>query len=198
MVALGKARSATDRPVRIRLLLETGPNGERENQHLLRWERASISANGQVWPLAITPSLPFSRYIPIQSIDPDLSDDTALRLLVAFANPTGLPDDLQPVKVEADLGQLLDQLAPLVQTKRFKLTIIPGRTGVSEAMLQRLAALDAEVISGPTQRETIAAALDRCQALHLVAHGTFKASTGHGALLLEDATGHAHSPATMN
>ena len=189
MVALGKARSATDRPVRIRLLLETGPNGERESQHRLRWERASISANGQVWPLAITPSLPFSRYIPIQSIDPDLSDDTTLRLLIAFANPTGLPDDLKPVNVEKDLAKLLDQLTPLVLTRRFKLTVIPGRTGVSEDLRKRLAELDAEVISGPTQRETIAAALDRCQALHLVAHGTFKAATGHGALLLEDADG---------
>jgi hypothetical protein len=188
-LALARARSATDRPVRIRLRLETGQNGERGNHHLLRWERASLAANGQVWPLAITPTLPFSRYIPIQALDPDLSDDASLRLLLAFANPTGLPTELHPVDVETALAQLLDELTPLVQTKRFKLTVMPGRASVSEAMHKRLADLDAEVITGFTQRETIASALERCQGLHLVAHGMFNPDSGHGALLLEDATG---------
>jgi hypothetical protein len=37
MNALRQARGAQERPVRIRLWLEMGPNGERQDQHGLRW-----------------------------------------------------------------------------------------------------------------------------------------------------------------
>ena len=67
MNALRTARGLVDRPVRIRLWLEMGPNGEREDQHGLRWERAFVVLNGKDWPLAIAPGLPFSRYVPAES-----------------------------------------------------------------------------------------------------------------------------------
>jgi hypothetical protein len=189
MSAFARARGVTDRPVRIRLLLEMGANGERQSQHFLRWERAMLALNGQTWPLAIAPALPFSRYIPTESVDPDLSGDSVLRLLVAFASPTGLPPELHPVEVESDLSALLDELAPLVRTRRFKLTVLPGRTGVSGPLRDRLTELGAEVLEGSTRKETIGDALNQCQGLHLVAHGTYNAATGRGAVLLEDAKG---------
>ena len=64
MNALRQARGLLERPVRIRLWLEIGPNGEREDQHGLRWERAYVVVNEKDWPLAIAPGLPFSRYVP--------------------------------------------------------------------------------------------------------------------------------------
>ena len=155
MSAFARARGVTDRPVRIRLLLEMGANGERQSQHFLRWERAMLALNGQTWPLAIAPALPFSRYIPTESVDPDLSGDSVLRLLVAFASPTGLPPELHPVDVESDLSALLDELTPLVRTKRFELTVLPGRTGVSGPLRDRLTELGAELLEGPTRKETI-------------------------------------------
>jgi hypothetical protein len=189
MSALSMARGPSNRPVRVRLLLEMGLNGERENQHFLRWERAMLPINGQTWPLAIAPSLPFSRYIPTESIDPDLSDDTTLRLLVAFANPSGLPSELRPVDVEADLSKLLEELGPLVETDRFKLSVLPGRTPLSDRLRGSLATVGAEIIAGSARKETIGEVLGRCQGLHIVAHGTFNAEKGRGALLLEDAGG---------
>src|SRR5215471_2231994 len=90
MNALRQARGAQERPVRIRLWLEMGPNGEREDQHGLRWERAFVGWNGKEWPLAITQGLPFSRYVPAESIDSDAPNDSVFRLLVVFASPDNL------------------------------------------------------------------------------------------------------------
>ena len=134
MNALRQARGLLERPVRIRLLLEMGPNGEREDQHGLRWERASIVVNEKDWPLAIAPGLPFSRYVPVESIDPDASDDSVFRLLVVFANPDNLASEQHPVDVDADLSTLLDGIDPLTQGRRFRLVVMPGRTGISDAL----------------------------------------------------------------
>jgi len=95
MNALRQARGLQERPVRIRLWLEMGPNGERGDQHGLRWERVFVVVNGKKWPLAIAPELLFSRYVPAESIDPDASDDSVFRLLVAFASPDNLAPGLQ-------------------------------------------------------------------------------------------------------
>src|SRR5262245_48462803 len=108
MNALRQARGPRDRPVRIRLWLEMGPDGEREGQHGLRWERAYIVVNGKDWPLAVAPELPFSRYVPAESIDSDASDDSIFRLLVVFASPDNLASAQQPIQVDADLSTLLD------------------------------------------------------------------------------------------
>ncbi len=189
MNAFRQARGINNRPVRVRLLLEMGANGERESQHALRWERASVTLNGRALPLATTPDLPFSRYVATESVDPDLSEDAVLRLLVVFANPTALPGELQPIDVEGDLSKLLDELTPLLQTNRFKLSLMTGRTGCSAAMRERLQALGAEIVDGPARVESVADAIRQCQGLHLVAHGTMNPSTKRGALLLENEQG---------
>ena len=189
MNAFRQARGVGNRPVRVRLLLEMGPNGERGPQHTLRWERASVTLNGQAVPLATAPDLPFSRYVATESVDPDLSDDSVLRLLVVFANPTGLGGGLQPVDVEGDLGKLLDELTPLLRTNRFRLTVMPGRTGCSVALRERLQSAGADVVDGPSRVETVADAIRLCQGLHVVAHGTLNPATSRGTLLLENEQG---------
>src|SRR4249920_1717991 len=115
MNALRQARGPQERPVRIRLWLEMGPNGEREDQHGLRWERAFVVVNGKEWPIAIAPELPFSRYVPAESIDSDASDDSVFRLLVVFASPDDLAPEQQPIEVDADLSTLLDGIDLLMQ-----------------------------------------------------------------------------------
>jgi len=187
MNALRQARGVAGRPVRIRLWLETGPKGERENQHGLRWERAFVPLNGRDWPLAITPDLPFSRYVPAESIDPDPSSDSVFRLLVVFANPERLLDGMQPVEVEADLTKLLDGFGPLTQGRRFRLKVLPGRTGLSQALRDRLAASQIELVEGLSTMDAITDAVHDCHGLHIVAHGVMNPQTKRGALALEGA-----------
>jgi hypothetical protein len=112
-----------------------------------------------------------------------------MRVLVVFSNPTGLPAELRPVDIEADLAKLLDGLAPLVRSKRFTLSVLPGHTGLSDTLRNRLAELNADIVDGAARKELIGEALNGCQGLHIVAHGTFNAQTRRGALLLEDGDG---------
>ena len=162
MNALRQARGLLDRPVRIRLWLEMGPNGEREDQHGLRWERAYIVVNEKDWPLAIAPGLPFSRYVPAESIDPDASDDSVFRLLVVFASPDNLASEQQPIEVDADLSTLLDGIDLLTQGRRFRLVVMPGRTGISAALQERLAESGTE-----GRRGTVDDRLDRAERARL-------------------------------
>jgi hypothetical protein len=189
MNALRQAYGVRKRSVRIRLWLEMGPDGEREEQHGLRWERAFVVMDDKEWPLAITPELPFSRYVPVESIDSDPSDDAVFRLLVVFANPANLLSDQKPLEIEADLSKLLESMKALVQGRRLQLVILPGRTGLSGVLREKLTASQAEVLDGPATMETIATALRNCHALHIVAHGTMNPQTKRGALLLEDKDG---------
>jgi CHAT domain-containing protein len=190
MNALRTARGLVDRPVRIRLWLEMGPNGEREDQHGLRWERAFVVLNGKDWPLAIAPRLPFSRYVPAESIDSDAPDDSVFRLLVVFASPDNLPSEQKPIEVEADLSTLLDGIGPLTQGRRFRLVVMPGRTGISDALQKRLTASETQVVEGPSTIESIARGLHDCHGLHLVAHGNMNPETQRGSLVLENKDGH--------
>ena len=190
MNALRQARGLLERPVRIRLWLEMGPNGEREDQHGLRWERAYVVVNEKDWPLAIAPGLPFSRYVPAESIDSDASDDSVFNLLVVFASPDNLGQEQQPIDVDADLSTLLDGIGPLVQGRRFHLVVMPGRTGISAALQKRLAEFRTKVVEGPSSIDAIARNVHDCHGLHLVAHGTMNPETQRGSLLLEDKEGH--------
>jgi hypothetical protein len=190
MNALRQARGLLERPVRIRLWLEMGPNGEREDHHGLRWERAYVVVNGKDWPLAIASGLPFSRYIPAESIDSDAPDDSVFRLLVVFANPDKLASEQHPVDVDADLSTLLDGIDPLTQGRRFQLVVMPGRTGVSDALQKRLAASGTKVVEGPSTIDSIARNVHDCHGLHIVAHGTMNPETQRGSLVLEDKEGH--------
>lgn len=189
MNALRQARGLLERPVRIRLWLELGLNGEREDQHGLRWERAYVVMNEKDWPLAIAPG-PFSRYVPAESIDSDASDDSVFRLLVVFANPDNLASEQHPVDVEADLSTLLDGIDPLTQGQRFRLVVMPGRTGISEALQKRLAASGTKVVEGPSTIGSIARNVHDCHGLHIIAHGTMNPETLRGSLVLEDQEGH--------
>ena len=149
-----------------------------------------MSLNGKDWPLAIAPELPFSRYVPAESIDPDASDDSVFRLLVVFANPDNLASEQQPVDVDADLSTLLDGIDPLTQGRRFRLVVMPGRTGISDALQKRLAASGTEVVEGPSTIDSIARTVHDCHGLHIVAHGTMNPETKRGSLVLEDKDGH--------
>ena len=190
MNALRQARGVQERPVRIRLWLEMGPNGERQDQHGLRWERAFVVVNGKEWPLAIAPELPFSRYVPAESVDSDVSDDSVFRLLVVFASPDNLASEQQPIEVDADLSTLLDGIDMLAQGRRFRLMVMPGRTPISAALQARLAASRTEVVEGPSTIDSIARSVHNCHGLHIVAHGTMNPETQRGSIVLEDKDGH--------
>ena len=189
MNALRRARGRQERPVRIRLWLEMGPNGEREDQHGLRWERAFVVVNGKEWPLAMTSELPFSRYVPGPYTDLDASDDSVFRLLVVFASPDNLAPGQQPLEVDADLSTLLDGVDLLAQGRGFRLAVMPGRTPISDVLQARLAASQIEVVKGPSTIDSIARSVHDCHGLHIVAHGTMNPQTQHGALVLEDQAG---------
>jgi len=188
--ALRAARGLVERPVRIRLWLEMGRNGEREDQHGLRWERAFVVLNGKEWPLAIAPELPFSRYVPAESIDSDAPDDSVFRLLIVFASPDNLDSEQQPIDVHADLSTLLDGIDLLAQGRRFQFVVMPGRTGLSAALQKRLAESGTKIVEGPSKIDSIARNVHDCHGLHIVAHGTMNPETQKGSIVLEDKDGH--------
>jgi len=141
-------------------------------------------------PLAIAPGLPFSRYVPGESIDSDAPDDSVFRLLVVFASPDNLPPDQKPIDVEADLSSLLDGIDALAEGRRFRLVVMPGRTRISDALRKRLASSGIEVVEGSSTIDSISRSLHDCHGLHLVAHGTMNPETQRGSLVLEDKDGH--------
>ena len=107
-----------------------------------------------------------------------------------FASPDNLPSEQKPIEVEADLSTLLDGIGPLTQGRRFRLVVMPGRTGISDALQKRLTASETEVVEGPSTIESIARSLHDCHGLHLVAHGNMNPETQRGSLVLENKDGH--------
>src|SRR5262249_6060571 len=114
-----------------------------------------------------------------------------LRLLFAVANPIGMPFD--KIVVEQEVESLLQALDELRQAGRFRITVMPGRTGLSPDLGSRLQAKGIAVIDGPTTPDAILRRLPECHVFHFLGHGSFARSAEHGqgvsTLHLEDEAG---------
>jgi hypothetical protein len=185
--ALEQAGVDQGKSVRIRLLLDDDANVP----HFIRWERMHIRVGTQYWPIAIAPTVSFSRYIPVERPDTEPPADAVFRLLFVIANPQGLLPQ-QIIDVETEIVHLLDEFQHSIPTARFRITILAGRTTLSEALRTRLEHADWSLASGNATLDNIGTWLHRdggYHALHLVCHGNYFAEEERGVLCLEDDTG---------
>jgi hypothetical protein len=185
--ALEQAGIGRGDPVRIRLLVEdklTAP-------HWIRWERMYFHIGSADWPVAISPELPFSRYIPSERPDTKPPADNIFRLLFAISNPSDLRED-QRLDVEAEIANLLDEFQSTVPTARFRVRVMVGKSELSGDLEDRLKNAGWELADGATSLENVAEWLHRdggCHALHIICHGNFQVATKTGQLFLENEDG---------
>ena len=171
-------KAAARSPVRIRLLVEAPAVAA------LRWERLLLDSEEEDRPAATLPQTPFSRFYQLEELPPPVSE--VPRLLLAIANPE--LRSLTPIDVEDEVDNLLDVLKPLLDDGNLRLTIMPGRTRLSDQMTERLRAESGcTVVTGPTTLDALSRELPAVHGLHLIAHGNL--SQGKAVLSLEKGDG---------
>jgi hypothetical protein len=154
----------------------------------LRWELLRLPSSA-LDAAACSDTTPFSRYVPLAEQDRTPPADPVFTVLVAFANPKGLPDDLN-IPVEDEIAALLAEFNAkgLNQLARLHVQLMPGRTPISASLTNAIRAANWTLLDGSTGLRQIQTALGRgCHALHLVCHG--RALRDRGELTLEDDTG---------
>jgi hypothetical protein len=126
--ALQQAGAGRGDRVRIRLLLEDDDS----IPHWVRWERMWLRVGAADWPVATSPEVPFSRYIPDERPDREPPEDDVFRLLLAVANPSEFDNTPQQIQVEQEIVSLLGEFADADPSARFRVRLMPGRTGLSK------------------------------------------------------------------
>jgi tetratricopeptide (TPR) repeat protein len=183
----GKAEAETGGRLRVRLQIDPGA----AELHALPWERIYHYQRGQEVALAATGLTPFSRYTGLEAAEPAPVQARTLQLLFAVANPTGMP--FASIDVEEEVKTLHQALGGLRQASRFRITIMPGRTGLSPDLCSRLQAAGVEVVEGPTTPENLLRRLPQCHIFHFLGHASFArtAERGQGVATLhvEDEAG---------
>ncbi len=187
-VAVGLAAAKTDGRLRFRLWIDTGA----PELHAVVWERLCQQTQA---PLATLSTAPFSRYFGLETAEPEPAAQWPRRMLFAIANPSDLEEKLglAPLQVEQEIRNLLEALHNPLQTGRLHLTVMPGQTGLPEALRTDLAALGATVYDGETSLETIIRQLNETPAhiLHFLGHGRFNYRDSSAQLVMENRNGNA-------
>ncbi len=185
----GRAEAETDGRVRIRLWIDDAA----AELQALPWERLYHTHRGQDIAMATSALTPFSRYAELELAEVDPLTHRPLRLLFVVSNPTNLPEGLAPVLVEEEVRGLQEAIDPLVQVGNVRVTIMPGHTGLSEALASALAQQSYRIIAGETSLVNILRQLESADIFHYLGHGHFRraADSGPGtaALYLEKTTG---------
>lgn len=169
--------------VRLRLLLDPDA-GE---VHQLRWESLIVQLNGEALPVAAAPLAPFSRYTALPQEPPPVLSCGGFRLLLAVANPTGLKQ-LSPIDANAEVQNLLEAWAQLLENGEMRVTILAGQTGLTAEVQERAAELGCVIKGGPATLDSLDDLLACADGLHLIAHGNLNAA-GEAVLVLEKADG---------
>jgi len=134
-------------PLRLRLRFERGA----QPLHGLRWELVEDPDRGAGDPLALSERILLSRYLAGEELAPvDLRPRTALRALVAVANPDLRRTNLAPIDVEGEVRRAVAELGTIPAA-----VLASGREGARVTM----DALAAAIRDGP-------------DILYLAAHGT--------------------------
>ncbi|MBN2007676.1 MAG: CHAT domain-containing protein [Anaerolineae bacterium] len=187
-VATGLAAAKTGSRLRFRLWIDAGA----PELHMLAWERLCQQAQP---PLATLSTMPFSRYFGLEAAEPEPAAQWPRQMVFAIANPSDLEEKLSlaPIQVEQEIRSLLEALDNPLRTGQLHLTIMPGRTGLSDELRADLSALDAVVCDGETSLETIIRRLNETPAhiLHFLGHGRFNYRDGSAQLVMENRNGNA-------
>jgi len=188
--AVSLAEAETSGRLRVRLWIEAGA----VELHALAWERL-YHPHQQHW-ISLTASTlrPFSRYTSLETREPPPIAETPLKMLVVIANPLNLPGGLAPANVELEVENLRRSLAELRRDNQLQVTLMPGRTGLSATLRERLLGEGYQLVEGVSNLFNIVQYLSHCHIFHFIGHGAFRRTTGGGdggtaALYLEKADG---------
>jgi hypothetical protein len=169
-LAAGQAQAQTGGRLRVRLWIDAGA----AELHALPWERLYHVWRGQPVPLAASTQTPFSRYTALPIAEPEPLTAPALCILIAISNPRDLPPGLHPINVESEVENLRRALGNLRQAGRVKVTLVPGRTGLSPELRQRLEDDGYQVHDGVTSLDNVFRLLPGCHVFHFLGHGVFR------------------------
>lgn len=165
--------------------------------HALAWERLQHRVQGAAVPMAASADFPFSRYIDLEKQEPSPIIERPIRLLLAVASPANLKQlNLPPLNVEQEITTLVEAWGDLQQSGRLQVTLLPGQTGLPDAVRTRLEREGYRIQEGVTSTDALIRLLSQgagYHMLHFVGHGTFSRQRQQAALLLENETGHAVS-----
>jgi hypothetical protein len=182
--------------IRLRLWLDENESTETPTiPHWVRWERLWANLGVDRYSdlrLAVHHKIAFSRYIAVERPDEAPPESTVFGLLFALSNPTGLKDS-EVIEVEQEIESFLAEFEQRKGDRRLQVTLLPGRTGISPALRERVEKQGWKVVPGPTSLETLADQMTLgCHGLHILAHGDFDPSESVGRLKLENGQGGPH------
>ena len=189
--ALGRAKAGGSGRVRIRLWISS----DCTELHAYAWERLLLEWDGNEVAAACSPALPFSRYTGLARPEPQPLSERGgrLRLLIAVANPTGLPEGFEPIAVRSELDQLLRVLK---QVDGIIVTVLPGRTcgspeefGDFQAKAREWEDAGFQVQPGAISAEAVAKSLANQDIIHMLGHGAYSTKTRGSLLFLENDDG---------
>ncbi len=186
--AMAYADIQTEKRLRVRLWIDN----DAAELHGLAWERLHHQVQGIALPTAASSEMPFSRYIGLTTPEPAPVTKRPVRLLFAISNPADLPADLASLDVEKEVNNLLDALGDLRDAKGLQVALMPGRTGLPEALCSRLEREGYQICQGPSSIDHIIRTLSRedgYHILHYLGHGQFGRQPGQAHLFLEDENG---------
>jgi formylglycine-generating enzyme required for sulfatase activity len=172
-------RAGADTVVRVQLVISENAR----ELHALPWERLFHVFGDVDQPLAASAQTPFSRFLVTGAGDQKAVAEQTLRLLVAIANPTNLPECYGAIDVAGEVAALADLLAE--QRGRVVGTVLAGRSGLPAPLRQRLAQEGWRVVDDVTSWGNIQRLLPGQHVLHILAHGQFVKRDGLAYLLLE-------------
>jgi hypothetical protein len=165
----GRAEAETGGGVRVRLLIDDSA----AELHAVPWERIYHIHHGDEVALAASVLTPFSRNTWLERGEAEAVTERPLRLLFALANPTNLPLYLPALEVEREVAYVHEALGDLSQVGQVEITLLPGRTGLPEPLVDRLQASGYKIEAGPTTLAKIQEHLPGCHIFHLLCHGHF-------------------------
>ena len=181
----GRAEAVAEGRVRVRLWIDD----EAAELHALPWERLYHIHKGQFAPLATSALTPFSRYTGLELAEPDPLARHPLRLFIAIANPSALPDGFSPIDVEDEVETLRQALSDFVHSNLLSVTLLPGRTGLSPTLREALTEEGYVLLDGVTSLGALSRQTPKCQLFHFIGHGHFSRQSergpGSAALFLE-------------
>ncbi|MFN2224567.1 MAG: CHAT domain-containing protein, partial [Candidatus Promineifilaceae bacterium] len=167
---VGRANATAGGRVRVRLWIDRGA----AELQAIRWERLYHQPTGQEVVLAADAKTPFSRFLGVSLPAAPAVSQRPIRLLLAIANPAGLPEGYHPVKVEQEVEALHKALGDLKESRIFAVTVMPGRSGLPASLRDKLKADGYEVKDGPTTLEALLRLSSDYHVLHFLGHGHFK------------------------
>lgn len=173
--AWGRAQTSELKELRVQLWISEECN----ELHRIRWERLYVRFDDHWRSLANFEQTPFSRFTRLPIAEPQLNpDDRPLKVLLVVSNPSDLggdgddPDTLKlaEINVEQEISNFYEAVKDIAD---IEVSVMPGRTGISDELKAKLKAPKFHLIPGNTTISQIQQQFNH-HVLHFLGHGVFE------------------------